>query len=270
MNPKIIDHHMHTWYSPDADQKATFKAYIQKAKSMGIEALVFTDHVDFDSPADIFLEDIDYDVYVKDLDQARLESQFDLRLGVEIGYQPHLNDRLNTFLSAYPFDFVICSIHIGDGLDFYTGEFFEGKTQREAYQRYFEIVLETVKNYDNFDVFGHIDYIIRYGGYDHKMYKYQDYKTIIDEILKVIVQKGKGIEINTSGIRYGLGVVHPLLDVLKSYKKLGGTIVTFGSDAHQVSDYYDGFKETIDLLKAAGFDKIAVYNQRKVELIDIE
>lgn len=270
MNTKIIDHHMHTNYSPDADQKATFKAYIKQAELHQIEALVFTDHVDFDSTADIFLDMIDYDAYIKDLKLAQKDTTVDLRLGVEIGYQPHLNDRLHRFLSDYPFDFVICSIHNGDGKDFYEGSFFVGKTQEEAYRRYFEIVLETVKSYDNYDVFGHIDYIIRYGGYDLKMYRYETYKDIIDDILKVIIQKGKGIEINTSGLRYGLGVLHPLLDVLKSYKRLGGTIVTFGSDAHQISDYYAGYDEAIQLLRDAGFKEVTVYKLRKPTFVSIQ
>ncbi|HAX03737.1 MAG: hypothetical protein A2Y45_08540 [Tenericutes bacterium GWC2_34_14] len=268
-NPNIIDSHIHTNYSPDADPKATFKSYVEKAKSMGISRLVFTDHVDFDSPAAIFDHPIDYDIYIKDMNKVMNETSFPLSLGVEIGYQPHLNQRLESFLSRYPFEFVICSIHVGDGLDFYNGDFFKGKTQKEAYQRYFDICLETVKTYDHFDVFGHLDYIIRYGGYEVRRYLYQDHQETIEEILKVLIEKGKGIEINTSGLRYGLGMVHPTLDIMKTYKKLGGKIITFGSDAHKINDYYAGFEEAISLLREAGFDEITVFEQRKPKFIKI-
>lgn len=269
MNPKIIDHHMHSNYSPDADPKATFRAYIEKARKMGISRLVFTDHVDFDSTSTLFDEPIDYDRYLKDLKQVEKEEKFPLSLGVEIGHQPHLNERNHAFLSAHPFEFVICSIHTGDGLDFYNGAFFKGKTQKEAYQRYFEICLETVENYEDYDIFGHLDYIIRYGGFRERRYVYEDHKETIEKILKTIIQKGKGIEINTSGLRYGLGMVHPTLDIMKAYKRLGGKIVTFGSDAHFVKDYYAGFDETIALLKEAGFDEIAVYEKRKPTFVKI-
>jgi histidinol-phosphatase (PHP family) len=130
MNPKLIDHHMHTNYSPDADPKATFKAYIDQAKKMGIERLIFTDHVDFDSIADIFDELIDYDRYIKDLNEIAKNEQFNVSLGVELGYQPHLKERNKAFTLKYPFEFVISSIHFCDGLDLYNGDFFKGKTQK--------------------------------------------------------------------------------------------------------------------------------------------
>jgi histidinol phosphatase-like PHP family hydrolase len=65
-----------------------------------------------------------------------------------------------------------------------------------------EIVLDTVQNYDNFDIFGHIDYIIRYGIFKNKMYDFDTFRPIITEILKIIIRNNKGIEVNTSGFRY--------------------------------------------------------------------
>jgi len=269
MNEKIIDHHMHTNYSPDADPKATMELYIKKAKEKGIDGVMFTDHVDFDFPMPIFDEMIDYKLYQEEIKRVSKNENFKVFMGVEIGYQPHLNQRINAFLSEYPFDFVICSIHVGDGLDLYNGDFFKGKTQSEAYLRYYEIVLEAVKSYDNYDVFGHIDYIIWYGGFGDRSYQLKDYAHIIDEILKTLIEKGKGLEINTSGFRYGLGVLHPGIDLLKRYKALGGKIITFGSDAHKVKDYYDGFEEAKKMLIEAGFEYITVFQNRKHQFVKI-
>ena len=269
MNKKIIDHHMHTNYSPDADPKATMEEYIKSAKEKGIEGVMFTDHVDFDFPSPLFDEMTDYVKYYKEVELLRKKEDFNVFMGVEIGYQPHLNQRMTDFLKSYPFDFVICSIHVGDGLDFYNGDFFKGKTQAEAYMRYYEIVLEAVQSYDDYDVFGHIDYIIRYGGFLNRTYKLKDYAQIIDKILETIIRKGKGIEINTSGHRYGLGVLHPGIDLLKRYKELGGKIITFGSDTHKIKDYYDGFEEAKRMLLEAGFEYITVFKNRKPEFVKI-
>lgn len=267
MKSWIIDHHVHSQYSPDASKEATFLAYIQQAKAQGVKRLIFTDHVDIESVDSLFSEIIDYDVYHKALKEIALQEDFHVSLGVEMGYMPHVKDRMEAFVKQYPFEYVICSIHFCDGLDLYNGDFFKEKTQKEAYQRYFEICLDAVTNYDAYDVFGHLDYIIRYGNYENKRYVFEEYQEIIESILRVIIQKNKGIEINTSGLRYGLETTHPTLDLLKAYKRLGGKIVTFGSDAHHPKHYRYGLDQAITLLKAAGFDEIAIFENRKPTFI---
>jgi histidinol-phosphatase (PHP family) len=269
MNKKIIDHHMHTNYSPDARRDCTMENYIKLAKNKKIEGLMFTDHVDFDFPSNIFDEIIDYNQYLKEINELKKLHQIDIYMGVEMGYQPHLNDRITKFLSNHPFDFVICSIHVGDGLDFYNGDFFKGKTQEEAYQRYFEIVLNTVKSFNDYDVFGHIDYIIRYGGYENRNYDFVKHQNTIDQALIEIIKNDKGIELNTSGIRYKLGVIHPGITLLKRYKELGGKIVTFGSDCHNLNDYYADFELAKKMLLEAGFEYISIFKNRKAEFIKL-
>lgn len=262
MNPNLIDVHTHTHFSPDADPRATMMRYVEKAKANQVHGVMFTDHVDFDSPIEIFEDQIDYDVYVKELEDVRKHAGIPVLFGVEIGYQSFLNQKYHDLLASRPFDFVICSIHVADGLDFYNGDFFVGKTQHEAYQRYFEVVLDAVRRYDDYDVIGHLDFITRYGGFEDRDYDFMTFQPIIDEILITIIKKQKGIELNTSGLRYGLSNMHPKIEVLKRYKALGGTIVTLGSDAHRVSDLYAGFEEGIDILRDAGFDKVAVFKGR--------
>lgn len=266
---RLIDHHMHTQASPDADQNLSMENYIEQAIEKGYPGVLFTDHVDYDFAAPIFNEPIDYDRYYQKIVSLRNRFEIPVLMGVEMGYQPHLNQRIDAFLNQYPFDFVILSIHMGDGLDFYNGDFFKGKTQDEAYQRYFEIVLQAVENFDNYDVFGHIDYIIRYGGFSQRMYDFERFKPIITRILQTIIQKNKGIELNTSGFRYGLGVMHPRLELLTLYKNLGGKIITLGSDAHYLKDYQKDFDAAIRLLSAAGFTEVAQFENRKPRFVSI-
>ena len=127
---------------------------------------------------------------------------------------------------------------------------------------------------NEFDVYGHIDYVIRYviKYYDNVINKinYDEFRDILDEILLVIINKDKGIEINTSGIRYGLNSVHPNIEILKRYKELGGKIITIGSDAHRVEDLASHFDIAIDLLEQSGFEEIAVYHNRKPDFIKIK
>lgn len=258
----IIDHHTHTCHSPDALENATFAAYLEAATARGVPGLMFTDHVDMDTPVALFQTFPDYTAYAKMLATWAKKTNFDLRMGVEVGLQPHLTVQLETFLAHHPFDVVIGSIHLGDGLDFYNGDFFQGKTQQEAYRRYFEIVRDVIVSMDTFDIFGHFDYIIRYGGYADKHFETADYDDLILPALGTLAKRGKALEINTSGFRYGLGVTHPKLDILRRFKSLGGTYVTLGSDAHDVADLQAHFPEALAMLKQAGFTAVTTYKHR--------
>ena len=91
--------------------------------------------------------------------------------------------------------------------------------------------INIVKKYKDYSVLGHMDLIVRYD--KQGIYPFENVKPMIEKILKQIIQDNKGIEFNTSYIRYGLKDTTPSIDILKLYKKLGGTIITIGSDSHK-------------------------------------
>ncbi|CAH2213007.1 histidinol-phosphatase HisJ family protein [Tepidibacter aestuarii] len=264
----IIDSHIHTDYSPDC--KAKMEDIVIQAVELGLKKIIFTDHVDYDSPDELFGGEIDYNEYMKEIKYLRDKyKEIEILMGVEIGYQPHLNNKLDKFIKSYPFDFVICSMHSCDGLDLYNGDFFKGKTQRQSYMNYFESIKRCIENYDNYDVYGHLDYIVRYGNFDNKELKYEDFKKIIDEILGLIIEKGKGIEVNTAGFRYNLKTTHPNIDILRRYIEMGGKVITLGSDAHRPNELCSDFEKTIKILKGIGVNKIAQFKNRVPSFIEI-
>ena len=164
---------------------------------------------------------------------------------------------------------LIGSSHIINGNDPYYPEFWEGKSIKEAVMSYFEAILRNVTTYENYDVYGHLDYINRYSHYEDNSLEYKDYSDIIDEILKVLVSKGKGLDINTSGYRYGLGRTNPQLDIVKRFKELGGEIVTVGSDAHKPEDVGAYFAEAYAMLKEAGFKYTASFRNKKATMVKL-
>ncbi len=265
---KYTDHHVHTSFSPDS--QASIEKYLVRAKELGLESVIFTDHTDMGAIEVEFQKHIDYGDYMSLMKRYEEEYEIDIKLGIEIGYEKSHKDQINDLLDKYPFDFVIASIHYGDGKDFYLGDFYEGKSQREAYMRYFEILLEMVENFSNFDVVGHLDHIIRYGDYKDKTYAYEDYQEILDKILKTIIEKSKGIEVNTSGLRGELETTYPSQEVLKRYRQLGGRIITLGSDTHFNQDYYKGILEEIDNLKSLGYEEITSFKERRARQIVIK
>lgn len=225
------DSHIHTSYSPDADAKATFNRYIKKAQEIGLTELTFTDHVDFDAVHPLFHNMINYSIYIKQFNEIKKDSPIPIRLGVEIGYQKHTKDDISKFLQMYPFEHVILSIHYIERKDLYTGEYFLGKSKREAYSIYFDTCIEAITEFPNVNAFGHLDYIIRYSNMGD--YIYQDYKKQIDTILELLIKKNIALEINTSGFLYDKRQ-YPKNEVIRRYIELGGNLITLGSDAHNV------------------------------------
>ncbi len=264
----FADYHTHTDFS--GDSQAPMESMVKRAIELGLTELVFTDHVDYDY-ADPVFENIDFDEYLQLFHhiKAKYRQDINLLMGVEIGFQPHVESRIEELLSRLSFDFIIYSTHTADQLDFHTGAFFDGKERDFAYQRYFENVLQSIHQPANFDVYGHLDFIVRYGNYDSKVLSYHKHSEVIDKILRTLVYNGRGIEINTSGYRYGVQHMHPQEDIIRRYKKLGGEIITIGSDAHSPQDLCADFNDAYTILRDIGFKYINAYKQRKPRFIKI-
>ncbi len=261
----IQDYHLHTNYSEDSS--ADVLEMVESAIKKGITEIAITDHMEFDYPPVSYWEGVlpmPFSQQMKILQSVKVKNadRITILRGIEIGLQPHIKKEVDNFANEHELDFIIGSAHVVDWIDLYDGNFFEGKTKHEAYTRYFEYVLRTIEIHDNFDVYGHLDFIIRYGTYEDNSLNYSDFADIIDTILTCLIQKRKGIEVNTSGYRYGLNSPNPQFDIVKRYRELGGEIITIGSDAHTPKDVGIGLNRGIKLIKEAGFSHITSFNKR--------
>lgn len=265
----LWDTHMHTHFSGDSE--ADVREMICSARRNGLEGICFTDHLDIDYPGNPEEFLIDFPSYFTELSQIQQEfaSEFPICIGLELGLQPHLAKELPAITTEHPFDFIIGSSHVVHRTDPYYPEYYKGKTEDEAYREYFESILENLALFDCFDVYGHIDYVVRYGPNTNTYYTYQKFADVIDEILKTLIQKGKGIEINTGGFKYGLGHPNPTEDILKRYRELGGEIITIGADGHKPEHVAYDFEKVPGILKNAGFTHYTVFKKRKPEFIKL-
>ncbi len=263
------DVHMHSSFSSDSDARPEDMAEAAIAK--GLEMICFTDHYDKDNldwgPEDIFEEER-YFTEMPAL-RERYRGRIDIRIGAEIGLKPYLGEFYREFTEKYPLDFVIGSVHSVQDHDAATKRIFTGRTDREAYRIYFEEMLEDVQKIQSYDVLGHMDYMVRYSSQGVKSYCCDDYMDVIDEILKQVISDGKGIELNTSGLKYGVGFAHPHGGILRRYHELGGEIITVGSDGHIPEHIAYDFHLADGILKENGFRYYAVFRARKPEFIKL-
>lgn len=266
----LWDTHMHCKFSGDSDAEP--EDMIQAAMAVGLDGVCFTDHLDYDFPGeapDLFLLEPDtYDDAMRALGE-KYEHHFPVLHGIELGLQPHLSDKLYALTHARSYDFIIGSSHVIDGQDPYNKTFFVGREEDAAYQRYFESILENLAVFSDFDVYGHIDYVVRYGPNTNQFYSYETYADVLDAILKKLIEMGKGIEINTGGFKYGLGHPNPCEDILKRYRELGGEILTIGADAHVPEHVGYDFQKVPAILRAAGFTHYTVFKNRKPQFFPL-
>ena len=263
------DFHMHTGFSFDTDSIP--EEMVKKSIELGLKTICITDHHDEDYPEDITAFQLDVDAYFTEMKrlQETYKDQIDMRIGVELGLQPHLGKFYKEFVNKHPFDFVIGSMHVFDKMDPYYGKYFQGRSDKEAYRAAFAETLETVKKIHDFDVLGHIDYVVRYGTKQEEEYSYEENKDVIDEILKHLILNGKGIELNTAGFKYGLSFCHPYPEIIKRYKELGGEIITIGSDGHKPEHIAYDFGKVKDILLACGVEYYTEFKGRKPQFITL-
>ena len=267
------DFHVHSVFSSDG--KAAMEEMIEQGILLGLKTICFTDHMDYDVPNQYkYTFELNTDDYIAKLEEMKekYKSRIEILTGIELGYQPQVIDRMKALVEKYPFDFIINSVHVIDHMDPYYPDYWENRSEEDGLLRCFHMVKESCENFQDYHVCGHIDYIVRYAPsskINYKEYSYPYYADVIDEILKTVIKHGKGIELNTSGYKYGLGHPHPKAEVIKRYKELGGEIITIGSDAHQPEHLCHDFEKAEGLLKECGFRYYAVFREGRPVMVKL-
>lgn len=280
----ISDFHLHSEFSDDST--ASMESQIEKAISLGMKEMCFTDHVDYGIKSDWTddqikwrggdgigtskeeqapLTNVNYPEYFWKLYrmQKTYRGKIMIRKGLEFGIQTITIGNYEKLIKDYgnQLDFVLLSIHQIDNRELWTGEFMEGMDQKEYNLKYYKELLEVMKVFHDYDVLAHLDLV---SGYDAKgPIDLKEIRDILAEILTTVIRNGKGIELNTSSWHYGLGDTTPSRDILKLYHDLGGRIITVGSDAHKPDYLGDHFQDAADILKEIGFTEYCTFEKHQ-------
>ena len=255
----MFDFHMHSTVSFDGIDHA--RAMAEAASCRGLREICFTDHLDYNLDPNTPENPLSLEKYAEAYDNLYVPG-LTIRRGVEFGLCPWNQPQMKEFLASRPFDFVIGSVHYVDGTDPYYPEFWEGRSVSEAFSAYLEKTLECVKAHTDFDVLGHLTYVCKSAhNPSHAPVPFEEYREITDEIMSILVKKGKGMEINTSGVDRA-GAFLPSIEYLRRFRELGGEIVTLGSDAHDVSRVGQYADEALEILREV-FGHVCTFENRK-------
>lgn len=259
----ILDLHTHSDSSPDAEHSVSLMC--EYALRRGIRGIAVTDHCECDA----YLCDGYNITCAQSLFQAAkarhiFQGQMVVLLGVELG-QPILDlQAAQAVISRPSLDFVLASMHnLRDRQDFYYLDYSLPENEPHALlDEYFDSLIEIVR-WGNFDSLAHLTYPLRYmvgrDGLDIDISRFYDK---IDFIFKGLIEQGKALEINTSGLRQALKTTIPSLALLKRYRALGGELLTIGSDAHRAEDVGRGINDGMELAHEAGFRFTTLYQGR--------
>ena len=249
--PALPDYHVHSRFSDGDDD---LRACVEKAVQLGLPEIGFSDHL---TPARFADEGCGpdqgrLDRYVEAARAiAAAHPQLRVLAGIEADYLPEAADETLALLAAYPFDYVLCSVHFVDGFCFDEPGELEADGWRDVngvWRRYYETLIEATRT-GAFDVVAHLDL--------PKMWGFRpsaDMSELENDALAAIAAAGMAIEINTSGLdRYPVAEMFPSASLLRR-ARVAGIPLTFGSDAHCAAEVGSHFAEALDLARAAGYE----------------
>lgn len=259
---RIVDCHTHTCRSFDG--KSTALRLAQEAARKGLGGISITDHCEINVEGKQKLWSYrKLKLSVKDAQKAR-DRGYNVLRGVELGQPTYHPESAKKVLENSRYDIVLGSIHyLRDGLDFYFMKYTDGSCDPvKVYDQYLDEVLRMAEESD-FDSLAHLTYPLRYirdrEGVQMDMSRFEHK---YEQILTALVQRGKALEINTSGARRG-GPMLPDTRLVRKFRELGGKYITLGSDTHQPSHCAAGLLQGATEALAAGFTEAVYFVDRQ-------
>ncbi|MDR2267656.1 MAG: histidinol-phosphatase HisJ family protein [Christensenellaceae bacterium] len=258
----MLDTHIHSKHSHDGTPELS--QIVAQAKSLGLTYIATTEHLDLDYLfGDIIpRKQLDIDAYLVDHRATRCDSALTLAFGIETGYSPESVELNKSILPKYPFDVIINSVHSLNNVDlYYLLPRINIENKNEIYLSYLEAVLGSTNPGYDYDVIAHLGYVARYVNYANKELYYNDTADIIDAILKNIIALDKTLEINTN-VKTLPWVTLPEPAIIKRYAELGGTNISFASDAHTIDRICFNYDSAKEIVLSFGFKYWTSYVQR--------
>lgn len=256
----LVDYHLHTSRCGHAEGR--LEDYAGKAIEVGLSEIGFSDHFPLlhieDPTLSMGLDELP--TYVSEVEELRGRfPRLEIRLGIEVDYMPETARRLPAFLEAYPFDYVMGSIHFVDGWGFDDPRYMDGYAGRDLHalwSRYFDLLAEAAEC-GLFDVLAHPDLIKKFG-----FRPAGDVSEIYRACLDRVAGAGLAVEVSTAGLRKPVGEIYPGEDFLRLCRERD-IPVTLGSDAHAPREVGEDFRKALRLLRRVGYGDLTTFGGRQ-------
>lgn len=274
-SPRLIDYHMHT--AVTIDGKMNEPEACERALSLGIQEIAFTNHVMLNQP-DYLMSPEAFVAHWKQIQACQKRyPQLTIRVGIEMDYYNDREKDITESLQGYegligrPFDFVMGSIHELHGI------FFSNKNQAPKlytdndpvalYSDYFALQTKAVQS-RLFDVMAHPDLIKKFTHELTPPLPFETYRPAVELFIDALLEAEVGIEINTKGLKLKVGKTYPSNEILGLYLSKAREckrepILTIGSDAHVDNEVGDYLEDVATTLLKFGQNTIVHFEKRR-------
>ena len=158
--------------------------------------------------------------------------------------------RLVKELRDFDLDFVIGSVHDIDDEPIleraYAPQFFQSRPIDAWIEKYFKKA-EEIADSGLFNVLAHLDVYKRYGRAVYGDALRDAHKPFLSRLFEKMKANDLALEINTSGVRHGMGEYYPSMDILNEARRAEVFVAGLGSDAHAPDQLALDFESAIAL-----------------------
>ena len=265
---KLFDYHLHSSFSFDSEEQIS--NICEKALECHVAEIAITDHIEFPQSEKAPWPDFTARERLIEENRQKYKDRLEIRSGAEIGQGWKEPERMREIIDREQFDFVLASVHALESCANPRSFQFTKMNLLPFFQEYFQQMKEMAE-YCDYDCIAHVTYLFRFVPKELLQefppeYYERDYR----ELFEIIVSRGKGIEINCSGLRMpNLQTTLPSPQILKLYRQCGGTVITIGSDGHSCRSAFSGVGYGMKVLKEVGFQTVSCFKKRKVVFQEI-
>lgn len=268
----LTDFHVHSNIS--FDSPASMEDMLRAEAASGVRTVCFTNHCD-----PVRWQDDRFNPYCRTVTREEVRQiaalrplfpELEILVGLELAEGCRMPELTYELASDEDLDFILGSLHTLSGIgDFYL-QTYSTVAQCDCYFDLYLDELQRIADMDFYDVLAHVGYVRRYmwrSGVDASL-SIEKFGERIEHLFRTVIAKGKGLELNCSGLRDGCGAF-PDAELLRLYRRLGGEIVTVGSDAHTPATAAACLREGYDLLRECGFSYVSLFRKHKPEFIKL-
>ena len=237
--------------------------YIEEAVKKNTSYFGFSDHAPLSEKVrdGISMKPEETEAYIESVLSAKTKyaASIEILLAFEVDYPLHKSFAASYFTDER-IDYFIGSCHCMDGWAFDNEQEIEMFSKRDIddiYADYYKIISELVES-RLFNIVGHFDLLKKLGFRSRSAFADE-----IETIAKKMAKTETAFELNTSGLIKPVKEMYPSKEIIDIFFNCN-VPVTMGSDSHSPEHVGHGYEMAIELLKTAGYRKLAVFRKRKL------